>query len=286
MDNGFNKKNQKKLNKIEWKTFYAFDSYGVRIGIRSNETEILAKLKERLPFLLPTGFHEIDFAAVEYIFSVVRDSKIKGNYKIYKNNEDCTTLSGTDLKLDSFESQIRLTVAEFAEGYVFLHAGAVRYKETAIIIPAKSFSGKTTLVAEFIRRGFEYYSDEYAVIDRDGFLHPFPKQLSMRGIIDAYQQVDMDVEEFGAVKGEEPIKIGLILISKYKKGARFLPKVVTSGEGIIESIANSVSIRTNPEFVLGVLGKVVNNAKVVKTNRSEAKKFVDRFLPFLAEIGL
>jgi hypothetical protein len=34
-----------------------------------------------------------------------------------------------------------------------------------------------------------------------------------------------------------------------------------------------------------VLGKVLRQAKVVKTNRSEAGRFVERFLPFLDEVG-
>ena len=64
-----------------------------------------------------------------------------------------------------------------------------------------------------------------------------------------------------------------------------MPRLLSSGEGIIESIANSVSIRQNPEFVLKVLGKVMNRAKVVKTNRTEAKQFADKFLPYLDEIS-
>lgn len=277
---------KKKLEKINWEKFFAFDSYGVKIGIRSNADEPLEILKTRLPFLLPTGIKEIGFDEADHIFSIVWSDNSRKKHFAYKNEEEVLSQLFSNKKLDPLESQIRLTVAEFAENYVFLHAGAVKYGDRAIIIPARSFSGKTTLVAEFARRGLEYYSDEYAVIDKDGFLHPFPKQLSMRGIVDAYQQVDMDVEEFGGVKGDVPINIGFILISKYKKRSKFNPQIVSSGEGIIESIANSVSIRQNPEFVLGVLGTVMNQAKVIKTNRSEAQRFVDRFLPFLDQVGV
>jgi hypothetical protein len=278
-------KNRRKLGKTQWKDYYAFEAYQVRIGIRSNNSEMLEELRRRLPFLLPTGFEELDYGAADHIFSIVwSDGRRKKSY-FYKNDEEIGQLSFGQRKLDALESQIRLTVAEFAADFVFLHAGAVRYKGRAIIIPARSFSGKTTLVAEFARHGLEYYSDEYAVIDRHGLLHPFPKQLSMRGIIDNYQQLDMDVEEFGGVKGEEPVEVGLVLISKYKKRARFRPQIVSSGEGIIETIANSVSIRQNPQFVLGVLGKVMNQAMVIRTNRSEARSFVRRFLPYLQEVG-
>jgi hypothetical protein len=96
---------------------------------------------------------------------------------------------------EHFERRVRLTVAEFAIGKVFLHAGVVAWNNRALIIPAKSFQGKTTLVAELVKKGAVYYSDEYAVLDEDGLVHPFPKKLSMRGIIDDYQQIDVPVEK-------------------------------------------------------------------------------------------
>ncbi len=274
-----------KFSKIVWEDSFAFESYGVKIVIKSNDRETLERLKQRLPLLLPTGIKEIESEIAEHHFSIIWSKTPRQKNLAYKDDEEILRQKSSENKLDSLESKIRLTVAEFASDFVFLHAGAVAYQDKAIIIPARSFSGKTTLVAELAGRGLGYYSDEYAVIDKDGMLHPFTKQLSMRGIINSYEQVDMDVEEFGGRKAEKPINIGLILVSTYKKGSKFMPKLLSSGEGIIESIANSVSIRQNPEFVLKVLGKVMNQAKVVKTNRTEAKQFADKFLPYLDEIS-
>lgn len=284
----YNGKVRRKLNfnNVDWQGFYAFESYGVKIGVRCNDPKIVEKIIERLPDLLPTGFREIDFEESEFIFSIRWSDKRGKKHLVYKDDKEILALSLKDWKYELLDSHIRMTIAEFAKDFVFLHAGAVRYKDKAIIIPARSFSGKTTLVAELAGRGLDYYSDEYAVIDEKGLLHPFPKQLSMRGIIDDHQQVEIDVEEYGGKKGVEPINIGLILVSKFIKRAKFQPKLLSAGEGIIESIANSVSIRQNPEFVLKVLGIVMNQAKVVKTNRSEAKNFADKFLPFLDELGI
>lgn len=283
----FVKGRNRKLNleKVDWNSYYAFEAYKVKIAIRSDNDEVIETIKNRLSFLIPTGFSEIDFSEAKFVFSIRWGSKGK-KILVYKNDEEIQRFDIKDWKIDLVESHIRMTVAEFAEDFVFLHAGAVCYKDKAIVIPARSYSGKTTLVAELAGRGLEYYSDEYAVIDKNGFLHPYPKQLSMRGIIDEHQQLDIDVEEYGGVKGTKPIKIGLILVSKFKKGAKFKPQILSAGEGIIESISNSVSIRQNPEFVLKVLGKVVNQAKVVKTNRTEAKRFADRFLTFLENLGI
>ena len=115
-------------------------------------------------------------------------------------------------------------------------------------------------------------------------MHPFSKKLSLRGIIDDYQQVDFDVEELGGKKGIGKLEIGLILFSKYRKGAKFKIQQLSAGSGMIETIANSVSIRQNPELVLNILGLVTNRAQILKTERTEASKFVDKFLPYLDEI--
>ena len=58
---------------------------------------------------------------------------------------------------------------------VFVHAGVVGWKGHAIVIPGRSRSGKTTLVAELVKAGAEYYSDEFAVLDAEGRVHPFPE---------------------------------------------------------------------------------------------------------------
>jgi hypothetical protein len=103
--------------------------------------------------------------------------------------------------------------------------------------------------------------------------------------VDDYTQVDIEVEELGGRKGIKPLEVGLILVQKFIKRAKFAPKLLGAGEGIIESIANSVSIRQNPQFVLKVLSLVTNRAKIVRTNRGEAKQFVDKLLSYLDEIG-
>lgn len=286
-----NKKNESESNKpisfkkVKWKGCFAFEAFGVKIGVRSNNIKIIEKLKDGLPFLLPIDLKEIPIEAAEHIYSVYRSKSRRRPNLTYLGQEEVVRQAFNERKVDLIESQIRMTVAEFAEDFVFLHAGAIGYKGKAIIIPARSFSGKTSLVAEFAKRGFEYYSDEYAVLDRNGLVHPFTKKLSIRGIIDDYQQVDIGVEELGGRKGVVPLEVGLILVSRYVKGGKFTPELVSAGAGIIESIANSVSIRQNPQFVLQVLSLVTNRAKIVKTNRSEAKKFVDRFLVYLEEIG-
>lgn len=151
----------------------------------------------------------------------------------------------------------------------------VGWEGKAIVIPDSSFSVKTTLTAEFVKRGALYYSDDFTFLDKKGFVHPFPRKLSLRGIIDDYRQLDFAVEELGGTRGVEPIPVGIMLLTKYKKKAKPKLKQVSRGEGMMAGLENSLSIRQNPPQVLSVLNKALEKARIYKSPRNEAKEFVD-----------
>ncbi len=256
-----------------------FDAFGVKIGVISNDPQLLKKIKKVLPVLIPDNFKFIKNQNHQHIFKLER---IDGSAKvmIYKNNEKLFDYINDDSLIEYLSSQIRITVAEFAESKVFIHAGAVGWKDSAIIIPGTSFSGKTTLVSELIKAGAVYYSDEYAVLDKEGNLHPYPKMLSMRGIIDDFQQLDTAPEVFGARIGSKPIPVKMILITQYKKNGRWKPQIMKTGEGLMEVLKHTIPIRLKPEFVLNVLKKTASRAIITKSKRGEAINAVPSVLEY------
>lgn len=264
-----------------------FQAYNVKLGIASDEGFYLKCVLERLDEILPDGFEFIEESEIEHLLEIKQ--KKDGNYQIiYQIIKEGEVLADWRKREDFFcliESRIRLTVAEFAKDKVFLHASAVGWRGKAIIIPASSFAGKTTLVAELIKSGAAYYSDEYAILDEDGFVHPYTKKLSMRGIIDDYKQMDVAAESLGAVVGREPLPVGLVLICRFDKSVdnrkEFRAEILSSGQGIIELLAHSISIRNNPAFVLKVLNKVSSRAIIAKTRRGEAELFAARLIASL-----
>jgi hypothetical protein len=269
------KKNSKKSSAAE--NNLGIESYGVKIGIKMHAGLDIFEVKKRISQIFPSGFREIKNNSYDHTFLITREDSV---YEIFKNQESITKALNEEMLWDHFESQLRITVAEFAVGKVFLHAGVVGWKGQAIIIPAKSFQGKTTLVAELVKRGAEYYSDEYAVLDENGAVHPFPKMLSMRGIIDDYTQLDIPVEEFGGTAAVKPIPVGMVLITEYKKSAKWKPKKLTAGQGMMEILSHTIPIRNNPEFSLNVLNKIVNRAIITKTRRGEAVETAELLLGF------
>ena len=94
-------------------------------------------------------------------------------------------------------------------------------------------------MAELVRAGATYYSDEYAVIDEDGLLHPYAKPLAIRRAA-SYEQTDHDVSSFGGTAGVEPIPVNLIVLSWFERGAEWNPQRLSTGEAVVAVLANTV----------------------------------------------
>lgn len=260
-----------------------FQVYGVKITInadRRSHLEIVFPLLRKVFF---TQLSEIDSNEVNFCFHI---RKVPGKgYQLLLDGEVFMESPNRKSFFDTVENRIRVTVAEFAESRVFLHAGVVAWRGKAIIIPGRSYAGKSTLVAELVRRGAVYYSDEYAVLDADGNVEPFPKWLSLRGIIDHYTQLDRPVEKLGGLAGRKTISASMILLMQYDENVEedlaWQPEELSAGFGIMEILPHTFPIRNKPKFVLEVLNKLVSRAIIVKTIRGDAKQFAVKLLKYL-----
>ena len=176
----------KKVDRLGWAVGFSLKSYGVRIGIRSNDRAAL----ERVCEYLPREWESASLPIVDRVYSIlVGGAGPRANLRrfnlLYADHIQLARSMNLDSVFDTFESDLRIFVAEFAKHRVFVHAGVVGWKGRAIVIPGRSYSGKSTLVAELVRAGATYYSDEYAVFDARGRVHPFqnPSSSARKGSI-------------------------------------------------------------------------------------------------------
>jgi hypothetical protein len=264
------------------KNYLKFQAFGVKIRVTTDKPVYLEEVKKQLEKVFPNGFEQLSNGKAEHKFFI--RSKIDEVVELYNNEEKIFEGPSGENFYEMLESRIRVTIAEFAAGKVFLHAGVVGWKDRAIILPATSFAGKTTLVAELVKKGALYYSDEYAVLDVEGNVEPFPKWLSLRGIIDEYRQVDCPVESLGGIAGTRTIPVGLVLFARFDKAKKnprnWKPESLSKGQGMMEILPHTLPIRNKPAFVLEVLNKLVSRAIIVKTVRGEAKGFAEKLLNY------
>jgi hypothetical protein len=266
------------LNGIDWKGAFALKSYGVKVGIRTNDKRVLKRAYHHLP----RPWEETEGNKVERIYSIViRNSRSatasRRQHLLYA--DDARLMRAPDLEsiLDVFESDLRLFVAEMATNRVFVHAGVVGWKNRAIVIPGRSYSGKSTLVAEFVRAGATYYSDEYAVFDARGRVHPFMKPLELRATGE-FKQTKVTVDELGGSAGVKPLPVALVLMTRFTSEGRWRPRKLSTGKGILELLHNTVCARRSPERALVSLRSVACDADVLKGRRGEARAVVENVL--------
>jgi len=262
-----------KLDRLVWADGMSFTAFGVRVGVRVNSKATLKALVARLP----PGAKTSSVPTTDHLYSLTGFANgSKGRVKRfnlgYWNLVRFARTTSFDDLLDQFESHVQLTVAEYAPRRVFVHAGVVEWEGKAILIPGLSFSGKSTLVAELLRAGATYYSDEYAVIDRNGRVHPYARKLRMRSA-DAVRR--MRAKDFGAETGSKSLPIGLVITTRFKEGARWRPRELTRGQAVLELLANTVSARSQPQMALSFLTKAVATATSLKGTRGEARQVVE-----------
>ena len=147
-----------------------FESFGLTAEVVSEDRRLFDSLSEVLPPDWRPG-HGKTMAQ----FELTRDGAITVDGAVVAR-------AGADrgASLIRLGSVMRHHLAQHAPAHVFIHAGVVCVGGTSIVIPGSSRSGKTTLVAELVRAGAMYYSDEYAPVDSEGMIHPYAKPLSIR----------------------------------------------------------------------------------------------------------
>ena len=101
-----------------------------------------------------------------------------------------------------------------------VHAGAVLIGERALVLPGSTHAGKSSLVAELLRRGASCFSDEYALIDKEGCIHSYPRPLLLRN--GRPLQSLVLPEELNASFATHPAPIGWILALDYVPGRIFM----------------------------------------------------------------
>jgi hypothetical protein len=272
-----------KIDRLGWAAGIAFVSYGLRIGIRVSSPEIM----DRIEGVLPPHAKPARGPRVGCLYSlIVSGTKVGSNVRrfniLYADAVPLARTKNTDLVLEALERDLQLHVAERARRRVFVHAGVVGWRGRAIVIPGRTTSGKTTLVKALVEAGATYYSDEYAVLDERGRVHPYPKPMSVRENGGGRAKKILP-EALGGTTGVRPLPVGLVVATSYREGARWRPRALSPGRAVMELLAHTVSARRDPERAFATLRSATAAATVIKGARGEADEIAEVLLGRLSE---
>ena len=265
---------------METNSKFCFESYGVPVAIESDSDETLSRAVATARLALLEKLVEIPCERAEQRFFMRTNPD--GSCTVIQNGESMITEDPRDFRFwKFFNGLVRILVAEHAKWVVFAHAGVVGWRGGAIVLPGSSFAGKTTLVADLIRNGAEYYSDEYAIFDETGLVHAFPRKLWLRTSGPAIDEQAVSAEELGGHVASSPAPVKCVLFSRFEADSKWQPQILTPGQGMMDILPQTIAIRQNTEFVIKILKKAIGNAIIVKSPRPDVANFTRAFLEFV-----
>ena len=269
-----------KLDRLGWAAGTAFRAYGVRFGVRVSEPSV----PEAIGRALPPSSKPITSPIVDHLYSLRLGGgngkkRIRRYHLLYSESRRIARSMDLAQVIQALESDLQISVALGAKNRLFVHAGVVAWRNRAILLPGRSFTGKGTLVQAMVRAGANYYSDEYAVLDSKGRVHPYPRALSLReGDAPARK---IQIEDLGGSVGRRPLPIGLVVVSEYKPGAAWRPIILSPAQAMLALLGNTVVARLRPQFALATLKTAIDSVPVLKGVRGEADEAAANILSHL-----
>lgn len=185
---------------------------------------------------------------------------------VWRDHLPCFTAHSVEDAVQWLRSDLDFRIAVFAREGLFVHAGVVGWRGRAIVVPGRSRTGKTRLVAELVRHGARYYSDEYAVLGEDGRVCPYARSWSLRDSSDGV---------VGGVPGpwplgSDPIPLSLVVSTSYRPDATWHPETIRGGRALFPLVANTVLARKNPDQLLRLAVKLAPDVVALQGPRPDA----------------
>lgn len=253
----------------------AFESLGVRLELTADTPEVF----DRFPAMLPPDAQPIERGPEDPSFGVHQAPD--GSYGYTRDGSPVTSGTDLDFALSLLETQIRIYIGINATDRIFVHAGVVGFQGRAIVLPGRSFTGKTTMSLALVAAGATYYSDEFGVFDPDGLVHPYLKSPSVRNTLGEDTDGPSDWE---GLEGERPpLPVGAVIFTEYHSGGVWQPRELSQGRGTLGLFSNTLAALSRPQEAMQVLSRALNGAVILESERGEAAETAERLLSVVLE---
>lgn len=169
--------------------------------------------------------------------------------------------------LVALASRVESLIAEHSPTHIFVHSGVARLGECLIVLPGASHAGKSTAVAALVQAGATYWSDEFAPVDHQGFVVPFPRRLNRRTRAGT-ERLPMVIPVDRSAR-----PVDRVIFTAYEPQASYQPRGLSRGEALLGLLEQTVPARQRPAEAMESLGRLVATARVESGTRGEAEDF-------------
>lgn len=163
-------------------------------------------------------------------------------------------------------ARLDLEIARRAPEHVFVHAGVVCVGASALLLPGRSYSGKSTLVKALTDLGAVYYSDEYAVLDANGLVLPYPCPLKLRP-----QSASLSLQG-----GDKQVPVRFVLQCRY--AGNWAVENGTAGRAWLALFQNAVAARLDPLRVATTVRAACRGVHFAAGVRDDAEQAARRLM--------
>lgn len=213
-----------------------------------------------------------------------------------------------DLKKNTADKEVRLFLLGSAFGALFIqrgllpiHGSAIKFDDKAVVFSGQSGVGKSSVAANFVKKGFQFLADDISLINDELLLQPsFP---NLKIWDDILKKINLENESLNKIRPEIkkfdlrsnssfynqtlPVKAIFILSTKNSSGFDFEE---------VKGIAKFNAIKNNTyryKFIDGlekqlehfkILNKLLPEIKVYRVSRPQAPVMLNEFTDFILNI--
>ena len=177
------------------------------------------------------------------------------------------------------EWMLNYCVSSRAHGYLIIHAAVVEKNGQAVILPAPPGSGKSTLCAALVSRGWRLLSDELTLIGlEDQQLTPLPRPVSLKNasipIMKAYAPdglftpsatdtakgtvAHMKAPDASVARAGEPARAAWVVFPRYQAGAELTIDPIAPARAFMRVAENAFNYSLSGERGFHALGQVMD----------------------------
>ena len=153
------------------------------------------------------------------------------------------------------------------------------FQGRGMLFPGSSYAGKSSLALAFHRAGATIYSDDLAVLDRQGLLTPYPKAISQR-------LAEGKIEEIAVpewCRDLPPVPVTMIAGLRFQEDSPELRvEAISPGQASLMLLDNSLTGATKYSEDLTVIASICATAKNLKGIRGDADLAAGELLDMLS----
>ena len=204
-----------------------------------------------------------------------------------------------DHALPLFEWGLNWCIATQAHRFLMLHSGVVEKDGLAIIMPALPGSGKSTLSAALMLRGWRLISDEFGLIqpqDPQLLLHPLPRPIPLKNrsievIREFSQQAELgpvfprtrkgDVAHLMASEHSQQncmqtARPGWVLFPRYQSGSQTRLETLSRGWAFLKISSNSFNYKLQGARGFNAVADLVERCPAFALEYSDLDQAIER----------